>query len=177
MRSRSIVEGEVAANRTPGLGDTCVGVQVNLLIFYRAPKPFHKDVVAPCALAVYYRQGIAQRCPERHADGDLGILQHLREVETGELGALIAVEDIRFAMEAKRLLQCLDAEVRCQRDRYSPCQGPAAEPIDDGGQIDEAARHPLPGRRLRSNLPRGGMEVMSVAQTWLGRVTARFRSR
>ena len=44
-------------------------------------------------------------------------------------------------MAGERLFQRLDAEIRRQRDRQPPGQDLAAEPIDHGGQINEAAGH------------------------------------
>src|SRR5260221_11323665 len=77
-----------------------------------------------------------------------------------ELAALGRVEDLRMAMTGQRLLQRFDAECRLHRDRHAPRQNPAAEPVHDGGEIDEAARHGL-----------------SIAHTWFGRSIARPRSR
>src|SRR3954466_7295446 len=44
-------------------------------------------------------------------------------------------------MPGERLLQRLDAERRLQANRPPPGQNPPAEPVDDSGQVDEAARH------------------------------------
>src|SRR5215217_8804526 len=93
-----------------------------------AAEPLDEDVVSPGALAV-------------HADGDTSFEQHAGEVVAGELRALIGVEDLGLAMPGERLLQSLDAEGRLHGDRHPPGQNPAAEPIDHGGEIDEAARH------------------------------------
>ena len=64
-------------------------------------------------------------------------------------------------MVAERFLQGLDAEVRRQRDRQPPAQDLPAEPVDDGGQVDETARHRDVGDVHGPDL--------------IGRVTARFR--
>ena len=42
---------------------------------------------------------------------------------------------------AEGLLERLDAEAGLHRDRHPMREHPPAEPVDDGGQIDEAARH------------------------------------
>jgi len=39
------------------------------------------------------------------------------------------------------LLQRLDAEPGFHGDRYAMAENPAAEPIDDGDEIDKAVRH------------------------------------
>src|SRR3954470_2633892 len=72
MRSPSIVEGQVSADRGPGLADRVVGPEINLLVLDRSPEPLDEDVVPPRASAV-------------HADGDPGLEQHAGEVRAGEL--------------------------------------------------------------------------------------------
>lgn len=54
---------------------------------------------------------------------------------------LIGVEYLRFPEARQRLLQRLDAEVGLHRDRHPPSQDLAAEPVDDGHEIDEPPRH------------------------------------
>ncbi len=119
-------------------GDAGVGAQVDL----GAEKPLDEDVVAPCALAV-------------QADGDLGVLEHLRELEAGELRALVAIEDVRSAMTAKCLLQSLDAEV--------PGDSGDRQPAPDRGREAVSAADLAPA---------GDVGDVGVAQTWFGRVTA-----
>src|SRR3954469_4318342 len=70
--SPAIVEGQVPADRGPGLADRVVGSEIHLLVLDRSPEPLHEDVVPPGALAI-------------HADGDAGLEQHVGEVEAGEL--------------------------------------------------------------------------------------------
>lgn len=67
MRASAVKEQDVAANRGPGFGHIGVGVDVDLLVFDRAPEPFYHAVVPPGALAV-------------HADLHSRIGQHLREL-------------------------------------------------------------------------------------------------
>jgi hypothetical protein len=55
--------------------------------------------------------------PAVHADGDARRRQHAREIEAGELAALIGIEDLRLAVLAQRLFEHLDAERRLHRDR------------------------------------------------------------
>ena len=63
------------------------------------------------------------------------------EGRTGELRALIGVEDVWLAVTSQSLCQRLDAERRLHGDRQPPRQHPAAEPVEHHGQIDEPARH------------------------------------
>ena len=44
-------------------------------------------------------------------------------------------------MLGERFLDRLETERDLHRDRHAPRQDPAAEPVDHGGEIDEAARH------------------------------------
>ena len=96
MGPRAVVEAEMAADGRSGFGDAGIGAQTDFLVFDRPPEPLDEDVVAPGAFAV-------------HADGDLGILQNLREVDAGELRSLVGIEDFRLAVAAERFLQGLDA--------------------------------------------------------------------
>src|SRR5262249_48662853 len=102
-----------------------IGSKIYLLVFDAAPEPLEEDVVPPGALAV-------------HADGDAVVGEHAGEGRTGELRALIRVEDLRLAVLRQRLLQCLDAERRFHRDRHAPRQHATTEPIEHDSQIDEA---------------------------------------
>ena len=68
-------------------------------------------------------------------------LQRAGKVVAGELAALIRIEDLRPAMEPQSLVGRLDAEIHLERDRQSPSQDTACEPVHDRGQIEEAAVH------------------------------------
>src|ERR1700737_4358662 len=85
MWSSAVVEAEVSADGSPGLGHRVVGSEIYLLVFDRPPKPLDKDIVTPCAFAV-------------HADGDAILDQHAGELGAGELATLIGVEDVRRAV-------------------------------------------------------------------------------
>src|SRR5450756_2308206 len=128
MGTPAIIKVQIAADRSAGLADVVVGLEINLLVFNAAPQPFDEHVVPPCSLAV-------------HADGDLVFDQHASECRAGELAALIRVEDLRLPMASESVLNGLEAERRRQRDRYPPRQHATAKPIEYSRQIDEAARH------------------------------------
>lgn len=93
-------------------------------MFHRAPQALDHHVIAPSDPAI-------------HADGYLLAQQHAREGVAGELAALIGVEYLRFPEARQRL----DAEVGLHSDRHQPSQDLAAEPVDDGREIDEPHRH------------------------------------
>jgi len=74
-------------------GDRFVRVQIDVLIFQAAPKSFDEDVVDPASFAV-------------HADRDAMGLEH-----TGELTALVTIEDFRLTVSRQRFFEGLNAEV------------------------------------------------------------------
>jgi hypothetical protein len=58
-----------------------------------------------------------------------------------KLAALILVENLQRPEAGQRFLQSFDLEIGPQRDRHSPAEHSPAEPVDNGDQVDEAARH------------------------------------
>ena len=91
-------------------------MEVDLLVFHRAPKALHEHVVAPAPLAV-------------HADGDFLAVKDGGERGTRELRSLIAIENRPLAVAGQRFLQRLDAERDIERDRHSPRQHAPGEPV------------------------------------------------
>src|SRR6267142_5409014 len=85
MGTPAVIEVEISADRAARLADGVIGPQVHLLVFDAAPEPFDKHVVPPCALAV-------------HADRDAVVGEHACKSLSGELRALIRVEDVRLAV-------------------------------------------------------------------------------
>src|SRR5262252_161172 len=77
-----VVEVQPAANAGLGFGHCRIGIEVDLLVFETAPQPLDKDVVHAAALAV-------------HADRDAMPLQGAGKIVTGELAALVGIEDFR----------------------------------------------------------------------------------
>src|SRR5262245_29838483 len=110
MRSPCVVEGDVAVDRLPCLADAVIGVQIDFLVLDGSPEALDEDVVSPCALAV-------------HADRDAVVDQHAGEFGTGELAALIGIEDLRAAVFCNGLLDSIDAERSLHRVRQPPGQG------------------------------------------------------
>src|SRR3954470_22076666 len=117
---------EVPGERIPRLGYGVVGPQVHFFILDGSPESLHEHIVPPGASAV-------------HADGDGVAGQQAGERRAGELAALIGVEDLRLTVTSQGLLDCFDAELH--RDRQPPGQDPPAEPVDHGGEVDEATCH------------------------------------
>jgi hypothetical protein len=126
MRPLGVVEVDPLGNDSFGLEAVSQLVQVNRLVFERAPQAFDKDVVhAPT--------------PAVHGDRDVHTFQHTGEVEAGELAALIGVEDLRPSVSSQRFLQRLHAEGGIHGVRQSPRQDVARRPVHDRHQIQESA--------------------------------------
>ncbi len=89
MRSLGVIKDQIFAEGGSGLWNIAIGMQIDLLVFDRAPQPFNKDIVPPRSLAI-------------HADGDFSILQDLCESDGGKLRALIGVEDVRLTVSVIR---------------------------------------------------------------------------
>lgn len=49
MRPLRVVQVQITTDRYPGFADRGVGVEVNLLIFHRAPQALDNHIVAPGA--------------------------------------------------------------------------------------------------------------------------------
>lgn len=67
-----------------------VGFQIYLFVFDDLPKPLHKDIITPATLAV-------------HADRDAFLLQQPGKCASGELTAMVGVEDLGTAISPHRL--------------------------------------------------------------------------
>ena len=66
-------------------------------------------------------------------------LEDAGEVGTGELAALVRIEDLRLTVALQRLLQCFDAKLGMHRVRQPPGQHPARVPVHNRHQIQEPA--------------------------------------
>src|ERR1039458_970749 len=97
-----VVEGEVAGDAGPRLGDGGVRVEVDFFVLDGAPESFDEDVVAPAALPV-------------HADRNALVLEQAGEGGAGKLRALIGVEDLRTPVLRDRLFHGVDTEVGVER--------------------------------------------------------------
>jgi hypothetical protein len=86
VRSSAIVEVKIPADRSSGFGHAVISPEIHhLLAFDAAPQPLDNDVAAPSALAVF-------------ADCNAVLDQPAGERSTGELRALVCVDDLRLAV-------------------------------------------------------------------------------
>ena len=103
MWSPAVVEVQMLSNRCKGFRHVGVGFQIDLLVFDTLPDPLDKDVVPPGSLSI-------------HADLDAVGDQKACEGRTGELAALIGIEDLRLAIAGDGLIDSLDVEVGIHSD-------------------------------------------------------------
>ncbi len=94
-----IVMPEVPVKRLLQVVSVLEGREVGALVLDATPEPSHENVVVVAALAV-------------HADPDAMFFENACEGFTGELDALIGIEDFRRSMALQSLLQGINAEVR-----------------------------------------------------------------
>lgn len=90
--------------------------------YQHTPKPLDKNIVKPAPASV-------------HGQADAGVTQELCEPRTGELAALIGIEDVRSAVFRHRFFQGLGAELDVHRIAEPPGQDHAAEPVHDGDEV------------------------------------------
>lgn len=147
MRPDSVVEPEIATDAGAGFEDRSVGVEVHLLVFYRAPEALREYVVAPAASAIY-------------AEGDLLAVEDGGERRACQLRTLVAFEDCQHTVACQRFLERSDAEPCTQRDRHAPRRHAPGEPFYYGDEVDEAASH-------RHVLDVGGPDVVRSRQRQL----------
>lgn len=87
-----------------GLRFLSQSVEEDALVFEAAPQPLDEDVVHPAPASV-------------HGNTDADVLQRRRESESGELAALIGIEDVGLAVAGDSLFKSGDVEVGIQRVR------------------------------------------------------------
>jgi len=124
------------ANRPPHISPSARGAQQS----HRAPEALNNHIVPPCAFAI-------------HANRDLFAQQDAGEGDAGKLAALIRIKNLRGPEAHQRFLKRLDAEVGFQRNGQSPAEHPPTEPVHNGDQINEPARHRDVGYVGRPDLP------------------------
>jgi len=101
MWARSIVKGDPCADDALGGEPIDHLVQVDRLVFQRPPQAFDEGIVHAPAAPV-------------HGDRNACVPKHAREVEVGELAALVGVEDLRLAVFRNRRVQRFEVELGVQ---------------------------------------------------------------
>src|ERR1700748_2256514 len=116
MLTLRVVKVQPATNASLSFGHSRISMEVDLLVLETAPQPLDKDVVHAPALAV-------------HADRDAMPLQDAGEVVTGELAALVGIENLWATMARERFLERLNAKIGVERVGKAPCHHRAAHPV------------------------------------------------
>lgn len=114
------VERHVVHHPLVGVVDSFVGVGRDLLVFQAPPQPFHETMVAPASSPI-------------RANLDAVRFQQARELRTGELAALINLDDLWAAIPDDRLLHGLAAKVRGQRIGKPPRQRSRTSAVSETG--------------------------------------------
>jgi len=91
-----VLKEEPVSQTGPQLGSIGKGPEVKVMVFEGPPQSFDKDIVLDASATV-------------HADNDLIILEYLGKGVTGELGALVGVEDFRTPVEHDGFLEGLES--------------------------------------------------------------------
>src|SRR5438876_1762228 len=104
MRTPQIIPVEKLAKAALLFDAVGGGAQVDPFVLHGPPQALDEDIVVAAPASI-------------HADLDPVIRQHLGELATSELGALISIEDAGLAEPAESLAQRLDAEPRRERVR------------------------------------------------------------
>src|SRR5215468_6772594 len=128
MWTLAIVEVEIASNAAAGFTDALVSSQIHLLVFDTAPQTLNEHVVTPSALAI-------------HTDRYSPVGKRAGERRSGELAALIRIEDFRLAVTSQCIFKGRNTERGLHGDRQPPRQHTATEPIEHDGEVDKALRH------------------------------------
>jgi hypothetical protein len=128
MGALLVKEAKVGLQSRSQIRKAVVGVQVDMLVLYRAPEALDKDVVHPSSFAI-------------HADLDAVCLQDAGEVLAGKLGSLIGVEDLRPSVLCNGLFKRLGAKVRGHGLRQPPRQHSARGLVHHGHQVGKALGH------------------------------------
>src|SRR5450759_3307340 len=101
MWSPAVVEVQVAADRSAGLADAVVGVQIHLLIFDAAPKPLDEDIIPPGPSAV-------------HADcnvvvGEHTRARHIKDVKINLTELPIRLKNVDVGVAFRKFIKIFDS--------------------------------------------------------------------
>jgi len=129
MRPLAVVELEVLRQADDQLTEVRIAPEIDVLVLHCPPETFDEDVVE-------------RATPTVHADGHALALQDARERVGRELGTLVAVEDLRTAVEPQGFLERIDTEAGVHRVADPPTQHLAAVPVQDRDQVGEAPSQP-----------------------------------
>jgi hypothetical protein len=96
MQAFLIVKGEVVAQIAYRFRNTLIVFEIHLLIFNAAPEALNEDIIQRASTAI-------------PTDADVACQQALREFGTGELHALVTIEDLRRGNAQRPSCRCSQA--------------------------------------------------------------------
>jgi len=105
VKTVSVVKVEPIAEAVAELGPVGKRVKINVVVLQRPPQPLYENIVLHPAPAV-------------HANGNSVVFEFLDKALTGELRALVGVENLRAAVAPDRLGKSLDPKVGLQSIGY-----------------------------------------------------------
>ena len=152
MRAHVVVLVDEALDAGPELAFGRIFLNIYLLSLQTAEPPFDHNVVRPAGLPV-------------HALPDMHRLEQCLIVFTGELAALVRVDNRRNAVALYRFPDGFQDGSRFQSIRQPPAYNLAAIPVDDCGQVHVATLHLDEGDVNRPHLIRE-MGHIAPEQVW-----------
>ena len=124
VTSFGMVEGKILLQSQTSFQYILVLIERDILLFDTPPQTFDKDIVQTPTSSV-------------HADPNLVRFQYTRKPRTGEVTALIGVEDVR-SCRLQGFFQTLQAEIHFQCIGHPPIDHVPRVPVDDGNEIGKA---------------------------------------
>ena len=128
MGPLAVVQADILLQRPAQFSGSAVLPRIDFLRLEGAEPTLNHDVVGPAALSV-------------HALADMEFLQKLPVILTGELAALVRVQDARYTELFHRLAYRFQNRLGGQGVRQPPPHNLSAVPVDDGGQVHMALVH------------------------------------
>jgi hypothetical protein len=123
VTSLCIVESEILLQSQASFQHVRVCIEINILLFDASPQSFHENIIKIPPSSV-------------HADLNIMHFQYTRKLRTGEVTALIGIENSRLCF-FQGFMQTLQTEIHFQRIGHFPIDHVAGIPIDDGYQVGE----------------------------------------
>src|SRR6266849_11088835 len=125
MQAILIVELKILFQPTFCIRDRLIILEIHLLILDASPESFDENIVQSSPAAI-------------PTDANPCCLEATSKIHTRKLRSLVVVKNLRSRL-CKRLVERFETKRGFQRDRRSPGEYIATEPVDDGDQIQEAS--------------------------------------
>ena len=123
-----VVPVDVLGNIRLCMAHALISTQVHALVFHASPQPLDKHIISPRAAAIHGKLGPTSE-------------HRLGELLSGELAALIGVDNLRDAEASERLLDDLHRVMRLKRGGRLVGEHTSNGHIHHRREIDKAVRH------------------------------------